>query len=537
MKASSPMESRRIGVVALILIVISALIIRDSMVSSHPRGSVGYATVSSSSKSSSALPYIFSKTEPILASNHAISSQWFCVAPRQLQGTVPGVIDLANVTNRQLSGHAKWINLSGSVVAATSIIVPPRTQVSLASPLASGSYQAVTITVAGGGLGAWETSGGPGGQSINTCSDFTSKTWLFAGGDTLGNDRLAYMIYNPGATQALVQMNFSNASGTLDSTQFQAIEVPPMRLVVEDVTPSLFDESAIGATLTCRLGQVVAFQLELHPPAPASVSAALAPGGSGAVSTLLGVTSTGNLWYFPQGVTSSQEPEDLYLFNTSTMQSEVRLSFFFSQGAASPQVIEVPSQSVLDVAMNSDSRVPPGVSEFLTLKVISGPPIAAFQSIGTTLPSNATTANQGQSKVVPWQTIVAGTREPMLNWIVGGTPESVYSQSPSASYGNTVIVANPASKVARVSFYFLGRGFKEEIRSISNIRIAPKSHVYLEIPQPSSRQSALASINGFEIQATIPAIVVSSNQPVAITQEFTSPGLLGWSAQDGVGVR
>ncbi len=542
MDENAKMRNRRLIVLVVTIVVIAFLVIHDSISSN-----------SNNSKSSGQLQsYLVSRYEPEVPSPQSNSSQWYCVAPRQLQGTIPGVVDLASTVDKSISGSAKWVDQTGSVVAITSIVVPAKTQISLASPLASGSYEAVTVTLHGGGVAAWETSGGPGGQSISPCSDFTSKSWLFAGGDTLGSDRLAYMLYNPGTTQALVQLNFFDSTGSLDSSGFQAIVVPPFRLTTIDVTNAMLDLSSVGTAIQCRLGQVVAYQLEIHPPTPATASSAIPLAGTGSIVSTLGVPSLRKTWYFPQGVTSSSDPEYLYVFNPSSTLAKVMVSFYFSSGAASPQPIDVQPDSVYDLALNSDSRVPHSISEFLTFTVALGPPVVVYQSVGSQSPGTSSTSGVSKgSGSSPWQAIVPGLQTERSSWIFGGTPEGLYDRLQGntqvnttdvnqVAFGETVVVANPTKRATKVSLYFLGRGALVPVEGTSQVVVAPGTHVYLQLPplpqdlEGVNQLATLVTGGPNEIEVTDPALEVRATGPVVATCEITLNPLAGWTTQQGV---
>ncbi|HUY85516.1 MAG TPA: DUF5719 family protein, partial [Acidimicrobiales bacterium] len=396
------------------------------------------------------------------------------------------------------------------------------------------------------------------------CSSFTSATWHFAGGDANGEDRLAYILYNPTSTDAVIDISFTDQTGPENPNEFQAIFVPAGRLAVADVTSRFFGDSQIAATVKCRLGQIVAFQMELHPSAPASTTSAVPPAGSGGVSVLLGAPSTGPDWYFPEGVTSQNIPEDIYLYNPGATAAKVQISAYLDAGSASPIMVEVPAQGELDVALNQEARIPRSINHYFYIHVTKGPPIVAFQSMGTPVPSASPTqvavAGSNQS-AHPWINMNLGIRKAFREWVAGGTPlqftgavnsnssdlgkgsavagsqqgAPILDRVPNASgFRETLIVANPGNSTISFSVAYLERGHASSVPGMADETVSAGGHDYLQLP-PAAMPS-VAPGGDFEVAATLPGVLVIAEGPITVVQEWTSQGIPGWTSSAAIPV-
>lgn len=475
----------------------------------------------------------------------ATSSSWYCAGPRGESGTTPGFVDIANRLRREVRGSVSWQNEFGPPVVAA-LSVPASSQVALASPITKGSFSAADVELEGGRSSAWQASGGPGGETVGPCSPYTAANWYFAGGDADGEDRLIYLLFNPTATDATASITFASSGGVIADPAYQGLFVPAHALVEEDVSARLFSDGAVGTSVTCRRGSVVAFQVELRPPSRSSVTSPARPAGTGAVDVVLGAPSAGPVWYFPEGTTTPSTPEHLYLYDPGSTASTVRVKVGLDAGEASPLTVSVPADSVADVDMSGQPRIPAGVGESISAVVTHGSPVVAMQAVGTPPPSTMSTALETVSNggtASPWLSTVLGARVASRHWVLAGMPPSITrsgagggaaggteatgsGDSRPASAGGpelgggggpglSIAIQNPGRR--RVSVSVSRFGEPGSLPGMGHIVIGAGSHAYFGVGVESGM-----------------ALLITSTGPVVSEEQWVVVGLPGWTASAGV---
>ena len=176
---------------------------------------------------------------------------------------------------------------------------------SLTAP-SSGSWEAQTVTLAGGGVSVSQTVDGTSGWSVAPCQSTTSATWYFAGGSTEGTDGLSLALLNPTSIPVVVDLSFVTPSGTVHPINYQGIVLSPGELQVEDIASEVQNMSSVSTVVATRTGRVVASELQAFS-APAT-----------GLSLLPGAIAPQAHWVIPQ----SQEPAggvgELDVFNPGT---------------------------------------------------------------------------------------------------------------------------------------------------------------------------------------------------------------------------
>lgn len=472
---------------------------------------------------------------PISASPpYARSSSWYCAGPGSFAGTEPMSVDVAGSRNAAMEVHVSWISDTGTQSASSSAHLPPGGQVALSSPLSTPAWEGADLEVPGGSVAAWEAVGGKAGESVTTCLPFTATSWYFAGGDADGSDRLIYLLYNPTATDAVADMSFADAAGYVVDPSFQGVVVPAGRMAVEDVSTRLFAGGPVGTSVVARVGRLVAYQVLLRPPSPPQPTSPLAAPGTGAVAVTPGVPGPSLSWYFPEGTTSRYSPEHLFFYDPRPESSVVRVSVGLDAGSAAPLVEKVPGYSVVDLSMSDVPSMPEGIGQTISLTVLRGRGVVAFQSVGTPPPPPTastvlTTANGGSAS--PWVQLIPGVPSSSRGWLLGGLPRA---EAP----GPIVAVENPGTKAVFAEVGFIGSTHPKRVEVPAGGHALVTLSLAGQPGAPAPPGSPAVAIPAPAPSAGARPVFVSSAEPVVAEAQWVSvSGIAGWLAVPGVASR
>jgi hypothetical protein len=201
------------------------------------------------------------------------------------------------------------------------------------------------------------------------CASSTSKDWYFASGSTAGpssaTNQLLVSLYNPLPTTAVADLAFATDSGQVLPPDDQGISVPPRSQVVVDVGAHVQQRHLIATTVHARLGRLVATESQLAPALPSGVTA------------VLGSSATRQRWGFPAGQVGHGAREWLDIYNPSKRTAAVQVSLALSFGSASPVTVSVGPESVLQLDVSKQLRVPERSLFGLQVRSVNGVGVVA----------------------------------------------------------------------------------------------------------------------------------------------------------------
>jgi hypothetical protein len=350
-----------------------------------------------------------------VASVDAESSAWYCTGQSTGSagsGVDPGQLVLANTTTRPVAASIDTVTDTGAT-EQTAVSVPARQTVvpSLTAP-SSGSWEAQTVTLAGGGVSVSQTVDGTSGWSVAPCQSTTSATWYFAGGSTEGTDGLSLALLNPTSIPVVVDLSFVTPSGTVHPINYQGIVLSPGELQVEDIASEVQNMSSVSTVVATRTGRVVASELQAFS-APAT-----------GLSLLPGAIAPQAHWVIPQ----SQEPAggvgELDVFNPGTQSESVTVHLQLPSGPLHPLTDRIAPGSTWILRTSSQTRIPDNTTYTTSIDANGGPGVVVARLVS--IPSVAQTPQAGLANAVDGLTASAASGE----WVV---PAPGTSGSPASS--------------------------------------------------------------------------------------------------------
>ena len=295
------------------------------------------------------------------------STSWYCEGGTGSQGGAPMAIVLTNGTRHVVTGTASVIPALGASGTSTGpwagsvelpVAVPAGGQVTLGpAQLGSASFLAVAVVLNGGGVSVAQSASSPLGWSMAPCASSTAPTWYFAHGVTVQGGGLVLSLFNPGATDAAVDVSlFSSTSGFLEPAAYQGIDVPPGSLVTENLGDHAPDDAALGTEVVALTGTIVATELD-------SVGSA----GAGGLSLVLGSPALSSQWVFPQSAGIAGGKVVFHVLNPTTTPVSVTVDIGLTNGAAAePLSMRIPAQGQTALDTADEIRIPSDAPYALT---------------------------------------------------------------------------------------------------------------------------------------------------------------------------
>ncbi|MDG1844881.1 MAG: DUF5719 family protein [Acidimicrobiales bacterium] len=344
----------------------------------------------------------------VAGSGSDLASIWYCVS-----GTVGG----AGIANHEIilgnkSNNAANIALTITPVLAprksvttttseekgispeaipiktvlTSIVVPPRTvkSVTLADiPKVGGEFAAAMVESDVGDLIVEHRVVGTTGMSQSNCQSYASEEWYFAGGTTREGVREVISVFNPYADSAVIDMTFVADGRIRRPVAFSGLVVPPRSLLPIDITDAVTLSDIVSTVIKARNGRIVAERLLI-------MGDEFTPNG---LSLEAGVPSLASLWVFPGGVNTSENSGILVYNPSETQEAGVDIEIYSDFAGAifiepisllvAPGSTETvilggnQRDSISRTALDGSSRVPSGIPNWIVVRGVSGPSVAA----------------------------------------------------------------------------------------------------------------------------------------------------------------
>lgn len=465
----TPTPRRRVVVVILLAVVLAAAAVADR---SKPAASNAAARVGADGPHAADLG-----SEP---------SSWFCMGGPE-GDPLTTTVSVANPTAEDLSGTVTVFSV-GAAPVKTALGVKAGSVVSL-NVAGPGPWGSALVDLFGGGAVVEQSVSGAAGTDTTPCSSTASARWYFAGGSTAKDATESLVLFNPFPDLAVVDLAFATGEGRRVPGDFQNLVVGPQSVRVVDIGAHVRHQDVVSTEVKARNGRVVAGQMLIR----------TAPGVAG-VSTTLGAPSLGERWYFPDGLVSATVAEKYEVFNPNDKEAQVDIALALEKDEIEPFELTVPAQGRVTLVLNSENRVPKDVAHAALAESVNGVPVVVTRVIESGAP------RQGRADTL-------GARGTARKWAL-----AVGSTSPTVD--EWVIVQNPGSSSATVSFTALADGQRLPVEGLQNVVV------------PAGRRLAFRLSD--HIKRDVLPLVVSSSRAVVVERALYNVGAPGLSSSLGI---
>jgi hypothetical protein len=428
----------------------------------------------------------------------AESSSWYCTGQTTGSGAAAGFLVLSNTTARAQTADITTVSDSGAQVH-TAIDVPARgvTAPSLPS-VSSGSWQADTVTVAGGGVAVSQVVHGSTGWAEAPCQSSTSADWYFPDGSTVQQNTLSVSLLNPTSSPVVVDLSFETPGGVVQPINYQGIVLAPGAVQAEDVESVVQQAAQVSTVVTARTGRVVASELQTY--VGASAGLALVPG----------LTQPEPHWAIPQAEEVAQGASEIDVFNPGSVPEQATVHLRLASGPLSPLTDTVAPGTTWSLDTSQQTRIPAGALYSAEVDATGGPGVVVSRSVQA--PGSASAPQNGLATAVDGLTTVTPTSE----WLV---PPPGTSDNPAVSGAapHTLAVVNLSRAKETFSAYAVTPGRQHLVAS--------------GVLEPGANGlvpgSALAN-TGFD------PIVVRGTGPMGVSEDLAPSGMVGAVTMPGI---
>lgn len=435
----------------------------------------------------------------LVSAPDAESSAWYCTGATTSTGAAAALLVLSNPTTRAVAAHISVVTDTGATVAAA-VSVPAQDVLAPSLPVpSSGTFQAVTVVLDGGGVSVSQAVQGPTGWSMVPCQSSTSANWYFASGSTAGSNGLYLSLLNPTSSQIVVDLSFMTPTGAVRPVNYQGIVIDPGAMLTEDVMSEVQNAAQVSTVVTARTGRVVASELQ-----------AFAAPGTG-LSVVPGQSQPQDHWAIPLAQESSGGgSSEIDVFNPGQAAEKVTVQLRLASGPLAPLQDTVGPGQTWALATSHETRIPAGASYTAEVDATGGSGVVVSRVV--VAPASASAPQAGITSAVDALT----SSTPAAEWIVP-PPGTQAIPAVSGAARDAVALLNASDKPETFRAYAIAPGTRHLLASGT---LAPGRSEFVT-------GSTLAAA-GFD------AIVVGADGPLAVSENFTPSGGVGVVAMPGV---
>ncbi len=358
------------------------------------------------------------------------SSSWYCSWYVPGSGALNRVsVLLANTSSSGMSATLK--TYVGTSVQSRSLQIPPHSFLRYPEVVTpTGQSGAVSFVANGGGTVAELEISGPLGSAMAPCNSSPSAHWVVLGSSTLPGSEAGISIFNPFGQDAVVDVAFSSALQQFAPGALQGLVIAPHATDNIDLVKYFSGRSHVAVSVSTRIGRIV-------------VSGVIARNdkGDAGLSVMATFPALASQWHFPLGELSSNQNQEVLVFNPNKFAVTVGVDFTyldleavnaFSGSASASSTTGAPTASTTTAAAapaKSSSagmgatNSPYRLNQKIPANSVAVISVKAQTAIATGKSYTATVNVQGGFGVVAGDEFIGSVSSPNARYqVVGGTP-------------------------------------------------------------------------------------------------------------------
>jgi hypothetical protein len=237
--------------------------------------------------------------------------------------------------------------------------------------------------------------------AVGPCARQPSREWFFGGGTTVRGAEQVLALFNPFATDAIVDVTFLTEAGVQSPEGVQALVVPQRSRVAVLVHDQVRRQEQVATAVRARTGRVVAEQ---------SLAFDGSEGTRG-LALLLGTTAPSRAWSLPFGSVVEGRTHTATVANFDERSTEVEVGTLLDgNDTLTPETVPVPGRSVVTVDVGA---LVPNDTEFaVEVRAIGAEPVVV-EELTTSL-----AASEGGAA------LESGVRAPARRWVFAGLDDA-----------------------------------------------------------------------------------------------------------------
>lgn len=246
------------------------------------------------------------------------SSSWYCNWYLPGQGGVTSAsVLLANTSSKILSGQV--VSYSGQSTQSRNLVIPAHSFLRYPEPVTAAVQSGALSFIAGGGGTVAELElKGPLGSSVAPCNSSPSANWVALGANTLTGSSSGISVFNPFSQDAVVDVSMTSESRQFAPGALQGVVVASHQVKNINLTQYFAGKKDVGVSVSARIGRVVLGGLVQRNDT-----------GDTGLSALTTSPAPNSLWHFPVGELSSNQAQQLIVYNPNSYQVNITAKFSY----------------------------------------------------------------------------------------------------------------------------------------------------------------------------------------------------------------
>ncbi len=352
------------------------------------------------------------------------SSSWYCTWNLPGKGGISNVsVLLANTSSKEVNATLSAFTAGGKQsrsfkFPAHSFLRYPET---VTPTVQSG---AVAFVASGGGTVAELEVSGQAGSTVSPCNSSPSANWVVLGANTQSGSASGISIFNPFGQDAVIDVSLSSPSSRFNPAALRGLVIASNSYRKIDLTKYFPGLGHVSVMVTTRIGRVVVGGIVQRNDK-----------GDTGLAAMATFPASASQWRFPIGELSSNQSQDILIFNPNAYEVSVNLNFSYLDLQAVP-----PSSSTTTSTVQAAGKAKTGTSQTRpTPAAVSNAPFDLTEAIaGDTVDVVSVKADtpikpglnykvqvtvKGGYGVAAAEAFVGSTANPNTRYqVVGGTP-------------------------------------------------------------------------------------------------------------------
>ncbi len=344
-------------------------------------------------------------------------------------------------------------------------------------------------------------------QQESPCATGGTTSSYIAAGSTSGRSDILVALFDPTATQAVVGIRASTASGVVVPPALQGLIIRPYSLQVFDLARLVVQQALVAISDETSMGRVV---LGAYETVASDPTAATALHGQALV---IGVGSPRSSWVMTPGPVARSGTVSVDVYDPGSRAADVSISSrsASSQGSGRP-VVEisaiVPAGDVREITLPSPTVPPARTPKPTPRQILRGPIVLkAAGGVGVVVARSGVQQVAAHAQTVA---LLAATCEPASEWLLPVAASSIASTGGSLPERGGIVVSDPGDVPATIEVVRLATDGPSRSH-LAVMSLAPGATVTLALSPPGPG----TAFAGLELISSSPVVAEQDLSSVA----------------------
>ncbi len=284
--------------------------------------------------------------QPLAVGDRALGATWYCAGGSGVPGgPADHVVVISNPRQGEARATVAGFGNDGNTGQVELSVGGGSTQRIRVGDIVEAEWVAALVESASGDLVVHHELSGPQGRAASPCASAPSRSWFGAAGSTTSDSKYLLALFNPFPDRATVEISFQTEEGVRAPTELERLVVAGQSVKIIEVDQIVTRRDQLSTVIDVRAGRVVVDRIQIR----------TGELGRTGLTLALGAPAASEQWFFPGGLVSAVQQEQLVIYNPGTTRAEIDVDILVDDtglGAVAPLEITVPAgrYQVVDVS-------------------------------------------------------------------------------------------------------------------------------------------------------------------------------------------